>query len=72
MSSESYTESGDDIEDDESTDNDILDDDGYHDAHNGLVADTEDDLDHSSNGTVSGGSSYVGSDISDNEVIFFF
>ncbi|ONK75312.1 uncharacterized protein A4U43_C03F15540 [Asparagus officinalis] len=68
-SSDSYTGSEEeyDIVDDESTDNDILEDEEYHGAHDGLDADTEDDLEHSSSGTLSGSSSYLGSDLSENE-----
>ena len=81
FSSDVYTETEeDDIEYDESTDNDILEDHGYHDVDNGLDADNEDDLEHSSrssrssrssSGTLSGSGSYLESDQSDNEVLFF-
>ncbi|XP_038984902.1 rho GTPase-activating protein 7-like isoform X3 [Phoenix dactylifera] len=63
FSSELYSESeGGDVEDDESTDHDIPEDDGYHDGHNGLETDIDDDPERSSSGTLSERSSYDESD----------
>ncbi|XP_072991261.1 rho GTPase-activating protein 7-like isoform X3 [Typha latifolia] len=68
LSSELYTESEDgDDEDDDFTDNDIPEDDGYHDAHNGLESEIDDDTEHSTSERLSGSCSYVGSDVSDDK-----
>ncbi|EHA8587900.1 rho GTPase-activating protein 7 [Cocos nucifera] len=59
FSSELYSESEEgDVEDDESTDHDIPEDDRYHDGHNGLETDIDEDPERSSSGTLSERSSY--------------
>ncbi|XP_020684142.1 rho GTPase-activating protein REN1 [Dendrobium catenatum] len=63
FSSELYTESeDDDIEDDESTDNDISQVDGYRDAENDKKPDAEGNMDHSYSETSSGSDNDVGSE----------
>lgn len=70
FSSELYSESEDgDVEDNESTDHDIPEDDRYHDGHNGLETDVCDDPERSSSGTPSERSSYDESDPYDDKVM---